>query len=363
VPVVSHPTLFAPTVVRAGPFVRLVRCAVLLLALSACSGPQAIELRGSAMGTTWTVTVAPPVADAVLEQARQMIRDVLAETDATLSGWNATSEVVIFNRQSRLDWQPMSEPLYSVLVAARTVSEQSGGAFDVTVAPLVGLWGFGAEAAADRRSPSEGEIAAARALVGSDKLELRPRAARKRLANVRLDLDGIAPGYAVDRISRGLTELGLADHIVEIGGEVRCRGRGPGGRAWRIAVERPQAAAQSVQTVVALEDLAISTSGDYRDFRVLDGEHIQHSIDPRSGRPVTHALASVSVVHESAMYADAYATALMVLGPDPGYSLAERLGLPAFFIVRGNDGFTVRVTPSFARLQVGERGLPHGAHN
>ena len=359
----SNPTLSA-TISRRSPFVRLVRFVPLLLALLACSAPAPIELHGSAMGTTWTVTLAPPVDGALLGQARQMIRDVLAETDATLSGWNATSELAVLNRHSAVDWQPVSESLYAVLNAARTVSERSGGAFDVTVAPLVAVWGFGADAVPNR-SPSEQEIAAARALIGGDRLELRarPRAARKRLPGVRLDLDGIAPGYAVDRISRGLAALGLANHIVEIGGEVRCRGHAPGGRAWRIAVERPQAGARSVQTVVALEDLGISTSGGYRDFRVLDGEHIQHTIDPRSGRPVTHALASVSVVHESAMYADAYATALMVLGPEPGYELAEQLGLPAFFIVRTNGGFAVRATPSFARLQVGEGGLPHGAHN
>jgi FAD:protein FMN transferase len=139
---------------------------------------------------------------------------------------------------------------------------------------------------------------------------------------------------------------------VEIGGEVRCQGRGPGGRAWRIAVERPQTGARTVQAGVALDGLGISTSGDYRDFRVLEGRRISHTIDPRSGHPVTHALASVSVVHRSVMLADAYATALLVLGPQEGYALAERLELPALFIVRVGDGFTVRATESFDRLRL-----------
>ena len=197
-----------------------------------------------------------------------------------------------------------------------------------------------------------------------DKLELRSdsRVVRKLNPDVQLDLDAIAPGFVVDRISRELDALGYPDHIVEIGGEVRCRGRGPEGRSWRIAIERPQSE-RSVQAVVALDDLGISTSGDYREFRIIDGRRVSHTIDPRSGRPVAHALASVSVVHESVMLADAYATALMVLGPEEGYELAERLGLPALFTTRSNDGFAMRATPSFARLQIGSSGLPGGAHN
>ncbi len=258
----------------------------------------------------------------------------------------------------------VSEPLYAVLDAARAINQQSGGAFDVTVAPLVALWGFGANAA-DQRTPSDREIDDALGRVGADKLELRSesRAARKLNPGVQLDLDAIAPGFVVDRISSELAALGYPDHIVEIGGEVRCRGRGPEGRSWRIAIERPRSVKRSVQALVVLDDLGISTSGDYREFRIIDGRRVSHTIDPRSGRPVAHALASVSVVHESVMLADGYATALMVLGPEEGYELAERLGLPVLFVSRSNDGFTMRATPSFARLQIDPSGLPGGAHN
>jgi len=337
---------------------------VVVLTLTACNPSGRVELHGSAMGTTWTVTFAEPLDAAAARRAETAVRSALSEAEAVLSGWNAASELSAFNRHDGTGWVPVSEPLYAVLEAARTVNQQSGGAFDLTIAPLVALWGFGSSASKES-APSDLEIADALRRVGAEKLELRivPRAARKLVPGVRLDLDAIAPGLVVDRISRDLAALGYSNHIVEIGGEVRCRGRGPGGRAWRTAVERPQTGARIVQAVVALDGLGISTSGDYRDFRVLEGTRISHTIDPRSGRPVRHALASVSVVHESVMLADAYATALMVLGPEEGYELAERLELPAHFIVRARDGFAVRATKGFDRLRIGERDLPHGAHN
>jgi thiamine biosynthesis lipoprotein len=337
----------------------------LLLTVTACSPPESVvELRGAAMGTTWSVALAGPVDPDDAARAEQAIQRTLIDVDRSLSAWNAGSELAALNDDRGIDWRPLSVPLYTVLDAARVVNRRTAGAFDVTVAPLVALWGFGANASMDP-TPSVAQIENARAIVGPEMLELRasPRAARKRVPEVRLDLDAIAPGYAVDRISDELAALGLGDHVVEIGGEVRCRGHAPGGRPWRIAVERPQAGPRTVQTIVALDDLGISSSGDYRDHRLLDGKRISHTIDPRSGRPVAHGLASVSVVHESVMMADAYATALMVLGPEEGYDLAERLELPALFVVRTEDGFATRATPLLVRLQISDRGLPRGAHN
>jgi thiamine biosynthesis lipoprotein len=335
----------------------MLRILSLFLVLAACSSQEPIELHGRTMGTTWTVTLDGPLSDARTRRAEAIVYGVLADVDAALSSWNPASQLSAFNASDGTAWIAMSEALYTVLDAGAAVQRSTGGAFDVTIAPLVALWGFGA-GAGSRGNPS------ARTLVGPGMLELRaePRAARKRVPGVRLDVDAIAPGYAVDRISEALLALGYENHIVEIGGEIRCRGLGPGGRPWRIGIERPQPGASTVQAGVALLDLGISTSGDYRDFRVLDGTRIAHTIDPRSGRPVTHGLASVSVVHESAMLADAYATALMVLGPDAGYALAERLELPAFFIARSGDGFVTRATQSFARLQSGDPDLQRGAH-
>ncbi len=335
------------------------------LLLTACAEPRPVVLQGEAMGTTWSVTLdeRPPNAD--LARVDAAVRRVLDEVDASLSTWNPASEISSFNRHMGHDWVPLSAALHTVLAGARTVSAQSGGAFDVTVAPLVTLWGFGPAEPAQSRRPATEQVDSALARVGFDKLELReqPVAARKLVAGLELDVNAIAPGYAVDRISDGLAALGYADHIVEIGGEVRCRGRGPNGRLWRIAIEKPQQGARAVQAVVALDDLGISTSGDYRDFRIVDGQRIPHTIDPRSGTPVAHGLASVSVVHESVMLADAYATALMVLGPEAGRALAERLGLPALFVERTGDGFAERATSHFERLRTHGDALPPSAHN
>ena len=177
---------------------------------------------------------------------------------------------------------------------------------------------------------------------------------RKLASAVRLDVNGIAPGYAVDRIAGNFEDVGIVDYLVEIGGEVRTGGHRPDGKPWQIAIESPVAGPRTAHAGLQLVDLAVSTSGDYRDFRFgPDGERISHTIDPRSGRPIAHGLASVTVVHAGAMEADAYATALMVLGPEEGFALAQRLKLPALFIVRtsANGQWRERATPAFERLR------------
>jgi thiamine biosynthesis lipoprotein len=191
--------------------------------------------------------------------------------------------------------------------------------------------------------------------VGFARLELAAdgRSLRKTVPGLQLDVNGIAPGYAVDLIAERFDALGIRDYLVELGGEVRARGNSPAGRPWRVAVEAPLSGERKPFALVELDGLAVSTSGDYRDFREVSGRRFSHTLDPRTGAPVTHGLASVSVVHPSAAHADAYATALMVLGPDAGMALAGRLGLAALFIERGADGqpFTERSTPAFDRLR------------
>ena len=212
----------------------MLRFVPLLLTLAACSSPDAVELHGSTMGTTWTVTLGGPLDEAHVAQAESIIAEILAEVDAALSGWNAASEISAINRSAETSWIALSEALYTVLDAGTAVQEATGGAFDVTVAPLVALWGFGADSTMTG-SPSSAQIAAARSLVGPHMIELRaePRRLRKRLAGVRLDVDAIAPGYAVDRISDELLAIGYENHIVEIGGKCAARAgarlAGPGG--------------------------------------------------------------------------------------------------------------------------------------
>jgi thiamine biosynthesis lipoprotein len=235
--------------------------------------------------------------------------------------------------------------------AAARLSRESAGAFDVTVGPLVNLWGFGPQAGAAPAHPAvpgDEALARARQRVGFDKLEVRldPPALRKE-AELYVDLSAIAKGHGVDRVAGRLVSAGCSDLLVDVGGEVRAIGRNPGGRVWRVGVETPDPAQLGgVERVLVLDHVAAATSGDYRNYVEVDGQRYSHTIDPRTGRPVSHGLASVTVLHASAMWADGYATALDVLGPEAGFELAERLGLPALFLVREDGSFRTRYTPA-----------------
>jgi thiamine biosynthesis lipoprotein len=336
--------------------------ATLCACLAACAPRRdAVTIEGATMGTTYHVVVADS-ARTDARQLQQQMESVLAEVNLHLSTYSASSEISRFNQSASTEWTAVSTPLHEVIGTAQRVSQETGGAFDITVAPLVRLWGFGAEAglspvAAVVVPPTAESVREARAASGFANLELRDEpgpAIRKRIATLALDVNAIAPGYAVDRMAEALEQLGLSDYLVEIGGEVRAAGRRPDGRAWQVAIEAPVAGERKAYAGLQLSNLAVSTSGNYRDFRrFADGRVISHTIDPRTGEPVLHGLVSVTVVHPSAMDADAYATALMVLGPEEGYALAERLGLPVLFLERTAAAgvWRERATPGFDQLR------------
>jgi FAD:protein FMN transferase len=219
---------------------------------------------------------------------------------------------------------------------------------DITVAPLVDLWGFGP---AGPRSdvPTLEEVRRVQAHVGFHKLAVRlaPPALRKDDPQLTVDLNGVAPGYAVDLLSSELARLGLTDFMIDIGGEVRVQGHAVTGRPWRIAVEKPIDAEPEPYAILELSDRAVTTSGEYRHYDVRNGKRYSHTIDPRTGRPIEHDLAAVVVVSSTALLADAWATALNVLGESAGYVLAEQRRLPALFITRRNGEWVQRATPGF----------------
>ncbi len=322
-----------------------------LVLLAGCAAPGAVRLAGSSMGTTWHVVVVG-ADSAAAEAMRTEIQNVLDRVESRMSNWRPDSEL------SRLNASPpgmsaVSAELMAVLRMAEQVWRASDGAFDVTVGPLVGLWGFGPHAARD--APSEEELAAARQRVGMRWLVLHPETLQvERLRAVEIDLSAIAKGYAVDRVAARLTALGLGDYLVEVGGEVRVSGHNPEGNAWRLGIELPDSIERRIARRMALTSGAVATSGDYRNFIITEAGRRSHTIDPRSGAPVTHALASVTMVAESAMRADAWATALDVLGPERGLALARQHGFAALFIIRVGDGFDVRMTPSFEPLLLDE---------
>lgn len=323
--------------------------------------PDRTVLSGPTMGTTWAVTLntagrGPDDVDA----ARTAIDRTLVHVNALMSNWDPESEISHLNRHAGPGPFVVSPETFAVLELAQQVSAASEGAFDVTVGPLVAAWGFGVGARTPGDDPSPAELAALRARVGWRQLTLDPRTrgVTKARPDVEIDLSAIAKGFGVDAVARALDGLGWRDYFVEIGGEVRVRGERPGGGPWRVGIERPaddpgeDVARRRVQGVIEIGDRALATSGDYRNVYVQAGERRAHFIDPRTGRPAAHAPASVSVLADAAMVADAWATALSVLGPDEGFALAESEGLAAWFILRGADGgFEVRATAGFPEVR------------
>lgn len=314
-------------------------CALAWLAV-ACSDSEVHEFGGATMGTTYSVKV---VADDLGGDGRNriaaVIEEKLDEVNRLMSTWDPESELSRLNRHRSSEPFPVSPPTLEVLRVAESVSEVSGGAFDMTVGPLVGAWGFGADGT-EASPPGPGELERLRERVGYELVTLDPIASEVTKANpdTVCDLSAVAKGYGVDRVADALLALGFTDFLVEVGGEIKARGRKDAATPWRVGIEAPDESARQVHRAIELRDAAMATSGDYRSFYVQDGARISHIIDPRSGRPIDHDLGSVSVTHQQAVYADAWATALLVLGPEAGLELAKREGLAAYFIVREADG-------------------------
>jgi thiamine biosynthesis lipoprotein len=307
-----------------------------------------IVLRGRAFGTTWSARIAGAPAGLDTNRLTAALDERLRQIDRQMSHYRPDSEVSRFNRARDTNWFAVSREVAEVVTEALRISRLTDGAFDVTAAPLLDCWGFGTERRAPRE-PDEAALAAAQARTGHQHLRARldPPALRKGIPELSLDLSGIAKGFAAGVMAAQLGGSGLTNHLVEIGGEVQARGTGPEGRPWRVGIERPEVGSRGIQRVIELADGALATSGDYRNSREIGGRHRPHIIDPRTGRPVAHALASASVVHGSAMTADALATALMVLGPGAGFDLAARHGLTALLLVRDRGGVTERTTDGF----------------
>jgi thiamine biosynthesis lipoprotein len=314
----------------------------------ALARPALHELAGRTMGTTWSVKlVCHAAALAVLDQGIQaQLDDVVAQ----MSTWEADSDLSRFNRAAPGTAQILPQAFCAVLDAALALAADTDGAYDPTIGPLVNLWGFGPDAGRGV-SPTPGELAIERARVGWQRLHFDP-ATRTVVqpGDCYVDLSSIAKGHGVDRVAEYLIVQGIASFLVEVGGELRAHGCKPDGKSWQIAVETPHDEG-SAAAVVALDGCSIATSGDYRRyFEDAVGRH-SHTIDPRSGHPVSHRLASVTVLHPLCMHADALATALAVLGPQHGMAYANRHGLAALFVVKSEDGFVTRATPGFVARQ------------
>jgi FAD:protein FMN transferase len=325
----------------------------LLCMLAACTRtPEEIALSGPSMGTTYTIKIVRH-SDAIdTHQIEQSVERILAAVDQEMSTYRPDSEISRFNDSDSKDWFAVSADLAQVAVESQRIAALSRGAFDITVAPLVNLWGFGTSGARTA-PPSRDEIATALALCGYRHLDVRlsPAALRKDLPGLHLDLNGIAPGYAVDLLAKEFVARGLTDFSIELGGEIQTRGHRADGTPWRVAIEHPLLRQSAPYAVVNLSGEAISTSGDYRQFFSFAGLRYSHTIDPATGRPVAHALTSIVIVRPTTAEADGLSTALMVLGPEEGFTLAKDNHWAALFLVRSGTGVTEKVTPEFAQYR------------
>ena len=329
------------------------------LALSGCGSPpeSTSTVQGRGLGTQYTVKVVTAQgASADTETLTETIEAALGLVDQRMSTWRSDSELSAFNRHREDGPFSLSAETFEVLQLAQEISEASRGAFDVTVGPLVNAWGFGPTPRRDT-DPTREEINALRELCGFNLLSLDPggRTATKDNPEIYADLSGIAKGWAVDLIALRLREQGYDRFLVEVGGEVRSAGERAEGGAWRLAIESPQPGSRKVQRIVELSGEAMATSGDYRNFYERDGKRYSHTIDPRTGRPVSHSLASATVIHPRCAVADAWATAMMVLGPEEGLRLAEQEGLAVLLLVYDGDGVSELETPAFGRFAGQER--------
>lgn len=339
-------------------------CWVLSLSLWGCAGSatpasSTVEFAGPTMGTTFSVRLVPG-ADGLAVDERQAIdraiRDQLTRIDQQVSTWRVDSTLSMFNTSDSLDPTPVEPETFELFRQAAAISHMTGGALDITVGPLIDAWGFGPNGQADV-PPTETSLAALAEAVGMGLLSLdeEARTVAKRDPRVRCDFSALAAGYAADLVAGMLESRGHRNFLVDMGGELVARGHNASGLPWQVAVERPQAAGRSVARIVPLTDMAIATSGDYRNFRDVDGIRLPHILDPRTRRPVTHHLASVTVVDRLAARADALSTALMVMGPDEGLAFAERHDVAALLLVPDARGeYREEVSPAFRAWLAGQ---------
>ncbi|MDD9868627.1 MAG: FAD:protein FMN transferase [Gammaproteobacteria bacterium] len=323
-----------------------------LLALAGCDAappPAEHALHGETMGTTWSVKLFDAVPAAEYDAMAAEIAVLFDGLNAAMSTYIEDSEISRFNRSRDTAWQPVSPALAEIVAQALEISGHTRGAFDVTVAPIVALWGFGA-AQKEGTFPDRMLLDDLMKTVGYRHLSARlePPALRKDVPALQVDLSAIAKGYAVDRVAALVAAHGVNNYLAEVGGELRASGVSQLLRPWRVGVEKPTPGWRETMHIVELKGRGIATSGDYRNFIELDGRRYSHGIDPRTGEPAPYRGASMTVIADTAMEADAWATGLFVLGKDEALAIAEAHGLAVYFIEQAGDGFSQTFNEAFS---------------
>lgn len=316
----------------------------------------ATVLEGKTMGTFWRVS-AVGVDGARADALRRKVQAQLDADDMQLSTWKADSALMRFNRSDSTAPWPVSDSIADIVTESLRIGSKTGGAMDITIGPLVNLWGFGPDKQ-PLKTPSAGQIAAAKARTGLQHLTVINKSGsqylQKDLPDLYVDLSTVGEGYAADHLARLMAEEGISRYLVSVGGALVSRGMNASGRPWRVAIQKPTDRENAVQAIVDINGHGISTSGSYRNYYELDGRRISHVIDPRSGEPIQHKLVSVTVIAPTALEADGWDTGLMVLGTEKAKEVVREQGLAAYFIYKQGESFQTWMSPQFKSYLAGD---------
>ncbi|WP_370588194.1 FAD:protein FMN transferase [Xenorhabdus sp. TS4] len=317
--------------------------------LAACDGPKQQNLNGQTMGTYYSVKYVADSSVPAPEVLQKEIDRLLEEVNDQMSTYRPNSELSRFNQSREVNKPfPVSAATAKVVKEAIRINKLTDGALDVTVGPLVNLWGFGPEGRITK-APTDEELDIRRAWTGIDNLSVEGNNLIKSIPELYVDLSSIAKGYGVDVVAEYLESRNIKNYMVDIGGEVRTSGNNGKKNPWRIAIEKPSdnGMAQSAQEIIEPGNMSVATSGDYRNYFEQNGVRYSHTINPKTGRPITHNLVSITVIAPTCMSADGFSTGLDVLGPEKGMEVAEKLNIPVFMIVKTKEGFEERYNTAF----------------
>ncbi|HCI6694321.1 TPA: FAD:protein FMN transferase ApbE [Klebsiella quasipneumoniae subsp. quasipneumoniae] len=321
------------------------------------SASTATVLDGKTMGTFWRVSVIG-VDEAKAQALRAKVQAQLDADDRLLSTWKNDSALMRFNRAADTRPWPVSEAMADIVTLSLRIGAKTHGAMDITVGPLVNLWGFGPDKQ-PVATPDAQAIAAAKARTGLQHLQVINQSGRqflqKDIPDLFVDLSTVGEGYAADHLARLMEQEGISRYLVSVGGALVSRGMNGEDKPWRVAIQKPTDRENAVQAIVDINGHGISTSGSYRNYYELDGKRISHVIDPQTGQPITHKLVSVTVIAPTALEADGWDTGLMVLGPEKAQQVVREQGLAVYMIVKEGEGFKTWMSPQFRTFLVGEK--------
>ncbi|WP_371972930.1 FAD:protein FMN transferase ApbE [Lelliottia nimipressuralis] len=321
------------------------------------AAPAATVLEGKTMGTFWRVSIMNVDARRA-DELRAKIQSQLDADDQLLSTYKNDSALMRFNLSNSTSLWPVSEAMADIVTEALHIGYKTNGAMDITVGPLVNLWGFGPTKQPEK-IPDQAQIDDARARTGLQHLtvinQYGQQYLQKDIPDLFVDLSTVGEGYAADHLAALMTQEGISRYLVSVGGALVSRGLNASDQPWRVAIQKPTDTQNAVQAVVDINGHGISTSGSYRNYYELDGKRLSHVIDPQTGRPIEHNLVSVTVIAPTALEADTWDTGLMVLGPEKAKEVVRQEGLAVYMITREGETFKTWMSPQFQSFLISEQ--------